>query len=82
MLYDTKTNIRVVCRMARHGRKNNGNPKDIVKLEQLENVLQENDFDITITVSTANLKWLVDKAGRWVRRELDETVSQMQKEKR
>lgn len=59
--------------MERRGRKNNGNQKDVVILEQLESALQDNEFSydpsVTITVSTANLKWLIEKAGRWVRRD-------------
>lgn len=52
----------------KQGRKNNGNLKDIEILENLERFLILNDYDSTITISTANLKWLVDKAGRYVRK--------------
>lgn len=54
--------------MAKLGHKNSGKPSDVKQLEQLESVMYENDFDLTVTISTANLKWLVEKAGNWVRR--------------
>ncbi|WP_342515340.1 hypothetical protein MKY34_16885 [Sporosarcina sp. FSL K6-1522] len=50
------------------GRKNSGKPKDVEVLEQLEEVSLLSDLDVTVTISTANLRWLVNKAGNWVRR--------------
>ena len=54
--------------MEMRGRKNSGKPKDIEVLEQLEEVSLLSDLDVTVTISTANLRWLVNKAGMWIRR--------------
>lgn len=54
--------------MEKRGRKNSGKPKDLEVLEQLEEVSLLSDLDKTVTISTANLRWLVNKAGSWVRR--------------
>ena len=61
--------------MEKRGRKNSGKPKDIEVLEQLEEVSLRSDLDITVTISTANLRWLVNKAGMWVRRENNESIN-------
>lgn len=55
--------------MERLGRKNSGRPKDLELLEQLEEVSLLSDLDVTVTISTANLRWLVNKAGNWVRKD-------------
>ncbi|KAA0965849.1 hypothetical protein FQ087_06165 [Sporosarcina sp. ANT_H38] len=55
--------------MTKLGHKNSGKSSDSERLEQLEGVLHENDFGYSVTISTANLKWLVEKAGKWVRRD-------------
>lgn len=55
--------------MEKRGRKNSGKPKDVEVLEQLEEVSLLSELDVTVTISTANLRWLVNKAGLWVRRE-------------
>lgn len=54
--------------MEKRGHENSGKQKDIERLEQLEKYVFFNDLDKTVTVSTANLKWLVEKSGLWVRR--------------
>lgn len=51
------------------GRKNSGKPKDLVVLEQLEEALEDKYFDATVTISTNNLRFLIHRAGLWVRRE-------------
>ena len=51
------------------GRTNSGRPKDIVVLEQLEEALEDKYFDETVTISTNNLRWLMHRAGLWVRRD-------------
>ncbi len=55
--------------MAGIGHKNSGKPKDIEILERLEEVSLLSDLDLTVTISTANLRWLVYRAGLWVRRD-------------
>lgn len=50
------------------GRKNSGRPKDIVQLEQLEEALEHQYLDETVTISGSNLKWLIYRAGLWVRK--------------
>ncbi|MEK5038804.1 hypothetical protein [Sporosarcina sp. FSL K6-3457] len=54
--------------MEKRGRKNSGKQKDIERIEQLEEYVFYNDLGKTVTVSSANLKWLVEKSGLWVRR--------------
>lgn len=54
--------------MERRGHKNSGKQKDVERIEQLEEYVFYNDLDKTVTVSVANLKWLVEKSGLWVRR--------------
>lgn len=49
------------------GRKNSGKHKDLEILERLEEISMLSDLDLTVTISTANLRWLVNKAGNWVR---------------
>lgn len=55
--------------MKSRGRENSGKPKDIVVLEQLEEALEDKYFDKTVTISTNNLRWLMHRAGLWVRRD-------------
>lgn len=50
------------------GRKNSGKPKDLVVLEQLEEALEDSYFDTTVTISTNNLRWLMQKSRLWVQR--------------
>lgn len=50
------------------GRKNSGRQKDLVVLEQLEEALEDKYSDETVTISSNNLRWLMDRAGLWVRR--------------
>lgn len=50
------------------GHKNSGRPKDIVQLEQLEEALEDKYFDETVTISTSNLRWLMQKSRLWVQR--------------
>ena len=54
--------------MDKNGRGNSGKSKDIVVLEQLESALADKYFDKTVTISANNLRWLIHRAGRWVRR--------------
>ena len=54
--------------MEMRGRKNSGKQKDVERIEQLEEFIFFNELDKTVTVSSANLKWLVEKSGLWVRR--------------
>lgn len=51
------------------GHKNSGRQKDVVILEQLEEALGNKYFDDTVTISTKNLRWLLHRAGLWVRRD-------------
>lgn len=59
--------------MEKRGRKNSGKHKDLEVIEQLEEVSLLSELDVTVTISAANFRWLVNRAGLWIRRgETDE----------
>lgn len=46
-----------------------GNQSDAVKLERLEHALQDKYFEQRVTISGNTLRFLLECAGLWIRRD-------------